>query len=149
MRFLKRIISLIGLSSITFATTAYADEYAVGQVWSYKTRAGEENSRLIIVQITPMPNSEKAYSIFLEGVKIKNPHIDGKIQKELSHAPCSKETLDKSIKKLIETRTSLPDYKEGYQEWKKAFDSGEAGVFTVSVAEIISFIEKAVEQPNK
>lgn len=39
-----------------------------------------------------------------------------------------------------------PAYQEGYATWRKAFEQGEAGIFTVPVAEIVEFVEKAINQ---
>ena len=38
---------------------------------------------------------------------------------------------------------SLPDYKEGYQQWHSEFKKGKAGVFTSTIAEGIEVLEKS------
>jgi hypothetical protein len=45
---------------------------------------------------------------------------------------------------LSPLRAPNPVYREGYATWKRAFEAGNAGVFTISVAEIIGVIEKAM-----
>jgi len=50
------------------------------------------------------------------------------------------------VTKLIETAKRLPDYEDGYDEWRKAFDKGKAGVFTITVKESIDVMEKTLNQ---
>jgi len=119
--------------------------YAVGQVWSYQTRDQESGSKLYISQVDEETPIGPVYHIHLDGLSIQNPHTADGVQATFPHAPVSAETLDASVTELIEMReTDLPDVSEGYQMWREAFDKGEAGVFTISVREIIQFIEDAV-----
>lgn len=62
-----------------FSVVASASDYAIGQIWEYKTREGEGASRLYIVHIDEHEKLGKIYHIFVEGVAIKNPHIGGGI----------------------------------------------------------------------
>jgi hypothetical protein len=48
-----------------------------GQVWSYKTRPGEESSRVLINKIEAMPKLGKVFHISVSAVKVKNPQIAG------------------------------------------------------------------------
>jgi hypothetical protein len=117
-------------------------KYAVGQVWSYKTRPNESRSRLYIVQVTVSDKLGPIYNIYLDKLAIKNPYIASGIQDALPHAPVSAEALDTSVTMLVETRQSnLPDISEGYKTWRDAFDQGKAGVFTIPVDKIIQYIE--------
>lgn len=132
------LLSMIGL--------AKANEYAEGQVWSYKTRPGESSSSVLINKIEANPKLGKIFHISVLNVKVRNPHIASGITTELPHFPVSQETLDKSCLKLLKKSPANKDYLEGYKIWKEAFDKGEAGIFTISIAEIVSFIEKTVNQ---
>lgn len=141
---MKKLILLMSLlSMITFAK---APEYSEGQVWSYKTRAGEESSTLIINKIETNEKIGKIYHISLTGVKVKNPQTASGFSGELPHFPVSEETLKKSLVEFVENNDPNPDYEEGYNTWKLAFDSGKAGIFTISVSEIVSFIENTINQ---
>lgn len=125
---------------------AKATEYSEGQVWSYKTRTGEEKSTVLINKVELNEKLGKIYHISLNGVKVKNPHIAGGFSSELPHFPVSEETLKKSLIKHISNRAPNPDYIEGYNTWKAAFDMGEAGIFTISVSETVEFIEQTINQ---
>ncbi|WP_404418312.1 hypothetical protein [Marinospirillum sp.] len=137
---------LIALLAGLFSIGASASDYAIGQVWEYKTRESETGSHLYIVHIDDHEKIGKIYHIFVDGVAIKNPHIEGGVQDVLPHAPVDERTLELSLTKMVGTTKQLPDISEGYSIWKQAFDSGEGGVFNISVSQIIEYIEQMVGQ---
>ena len=49
---------------------AKASDYSEGQVWSYKTRAGEESSTVLINKVEQNDKLGKIYHISLDGVKV-------------------------------------------------------------------------------
>jgi hypothetical protein len=59
----------------------------------------------------------------------------------------SKETLDKSVESLTKTPVRPVAYEEGYAHWKQEFDAGRAGIYTVSVAEIVTLAEQTMSKP--
>ncbi len=142
---MKRLLLIMSL--LSFFGIASAQDFAEGQVWSYKTRKGEEGSRVLINKIESNPKLGKIFHISVSGVKVKNLRIPSGISTDLPHSPVSEETLKKSLTKLIGTSPPNPDYQEGYQTWKSAFDKGEAGIFTIDVADIVGVIEQAINKP--
>ncbi|MDF3822889.1 hypothetical protein P3G55_23530 [Leptospira sp. 96542] len=134
------------MAFLSFFGLARSADFSEGQIWSYKTRIGEENSKILINKIEFDPRLGPIFHISITGVKVKSPRSPSGIATELSHAPVSKKTLDDSVTKLVST--SKPDlrYREGYKEWKSAFDNGDAGVFTISIQEIVGFIETTINQ---
>jgi len=132
------LLSVLGL--------AKAGEYSEGQVWSYKTRPGEEKSTVLINKVELNEKLGKIFHISVSGVEVKNKHIAGGITTELPHFPVSEETLKKSLIKLVGKSKPNPSYIEGYNTWKEAFDEGQAGIFTISVSEIISFVEETINK---
>ena len=138
MRKLIIIMSLLSIFGI-----AKAADFSEGQLWAYKTRAGEEKSVVLINKIETHHKLGKIFHISVDGVKVKNRYIQGGISSELPHFPVSEETLKKSLTKLLGKRSPTP---EGYKTWKSAFDAGDAGVFTVSVSEIVGFIEDTINK---
>jgi hypothetical protein len=122
--------------------------YEIGQIWRYRTRDGEENSQIVILNCVRL-GSYTVYSICVEGIKLKNPWIQGGIQTTLAHSPVSKEVLDMSVLESIGIRENpLDDYAEEFQEWKEPFDRGEAGFFTITIAEILDFTEQAANKAS-
>ena len=134
------------MSLFSFFGIARAADFAEGQVWSYKTRAGEEASTCLINKIESDSKLGPIYHISVFGVTIKNSRAPSGITTDLPHFPVSKKTLDESLIKVVSKSKTNPAYLEGYQEWKSAFDEGNAGIFNIPVSEIVSVVEKAINQ---
>nr|WP_298678519.1 hypothetical protein [uncultured Treponema sp.] len=118
------------------------EKYKEGQVWSYKTRENESNSKIYIVKIEYNKTIGKIYHIYIDNLNIKNPYQKSKIQNNLSHSPVSEKTLDDSVIKIVTAKyENNINISDGYVAWKEAFDDGKAGVFTIPVNEIIQCIE--------
>lgn len=141
----KVLAALFGL----FSASAMAQNFEAGQVWQYKTRPGESDSRLYIVKVESWPNGERIFHVYADKLKIKNRMLAGGVQTELPHAPVSEQTLKLSVTRLQRKTSALPDIAEGYGAWKEQYDQGGAGVFTISVSEIITLIEGVVTQHAK
>jgi hypothetical protein len=122
--------------------------YETGQIWKYRTRNGEADSQIVILNSLQV-GIHTVYSICVEGTKLKNPWMQGGIQTTLPHSPVSEEVLDLSVLELIGIRQNpLDDYKDAFQEWKEPFDRGEAGYFTITVAKILDLTEQAVNRTS-
>ncbi len=139
----KLVVTMSLLSLFGLARSA---DFSEGQVWSYKTRAGEEGSTILINKIESDPRLGPIFHISIAGVKVKNPRSPSGFATELPHSPVSKKTLDESVIKLVSKSKPNSQYLEGYKEWKSAFDNGGAGIFTIPVQEIVGVIEKAINQ---
>ncbi|MDG4654879.1 hypothetical protein [Chryseobacterium arthrosphaerae] len=122
------------------------DQYSVGQEWNYKTRPTEKSSILKILKIEEYPETGKVIHISISGLKIKNPASPTGYAENLSHIPISEEALNKSVTNLKSETDKKPDSLEmdGYSYWKREFDKGDAGIFTIPVSEIISSMEKSI-----
>lgn len=125
---------------------ANAAAYTEGQVWTYKSRPGEEKSTVLINKVETHEKLGKIFHISVNGVKVKNRHIAGGISTDLPHFPVSEEALKKSLTKLVGKREPNPDHVEGYKTWKAEFDAGKAGIFTISISEIVGFIEETINK---
>lgn len=108
-----------------------------GQVWTYRTRPDEEVSRVIVCRVDSHETDNAIIHIFVEGVAIAGAHT------AISHAPICEKALRESVLSLESMRESLPGYEEGYKTWQTSYDEGDAGVFTISVAECVEVIEEA------
>ena len=119
------------------------DRYAVGQVWEYRTRPGDEGSLLKIQRVEPYPNAPagdalRVYHISIIGVRLGPEHAPT----DLQHLPVSEVTLDASVTRRSESRAAFPTSDEGIAEWRAA----QGGVFTISVAEIVGIVDQTVSQ---
>ncbi|KRA20805.1 hypothetical protein [Lysobacter sp. Root604] len=137
---------LLAIFLSLFSAGAYSHEYQTGQIWQYKTRPGEEQSRLYIAKVETLSNGELAFHIYLDNLRISNERLPGQVQTELPHAPVSTKTLDLSVIKLQGSTANPPDVSEGYAAWREAYDAGEGGVFTIPVSQIVDFIEEVARQ---
>ena len=119
--------------------------FEAGQVWKYKTRSNELDSRLIILKVEQYENSEEVIHIAVVGLSMKNVHDPSWLGDDISHMPFNREALVKcvvSFDKMIE----VPDFSEGYEIWKEAFDKGEAGIYSVSVSETVDIMEATINE---
>jgi hypothetical protein len=121
-------------------------KYRPGQTWSYKTRKGEESSRIIICKVEPHEKLGNIVHVHVTGVAIKSPASRDGIARTIHHSPYAEAAIDKSVTALIAENGDLPDFNEGYREWKQSFDKGKAGIFTISVAEGVDVMEQALNK---
>jgi hypothetical protein len=125
---------------------AHAIDYAEGQVWEYQTRPGEEASLLKIAKVETVEKLGPVFHISLSGLRIDVPRVSDARLTELPHLPVSKQTLDQSVTKLSTAAFAGADFAPGYEEWRRSFDQGRAGVFTISVAQIVGVVEEALNK---
>jgi len=118
--------------------------FRAGQVWSYRTRPGEEESLLLITRVETRSGVGEVVHVRVAGLRIENPlHPDG-FSAEISHMPFAPEAVRRSVTELL--RSGVPGLaeNEGYGSWKDAFDRGETGIFTLTIAEAVDAMEAAV-----
>jgi len=113
------------------------------QVWTYRTRPGEEKSRLVIGRIESDATSGTIVHIKVVGVSVKNPGTPSGRTTELPHIPISTSALAGSVLERSDDAVSLDGFEEGYTAWKEA----EGGVFMVPVSEIVGYVEKSMSEP--
>jgi hypothetical protein len=119
-------------------------DYAEGQVWTYDHRPGEEGSRVVIRKVGIEPDDGEVFHISILGVKLRNHRVPGGAQPAMHHAAVLRTTLDKSLRELTTASDEDRAWQSGYAVWRQAYDNGDAGVFELSVAEILGYIEMVV-----
>ena len=118
-------------------------KYEPGQVWTYRTRPGEEGSRLTVVKVEAHDKLGAIVHIRVDAVAQKNPHAPGGVSRVIHHMPFTADAIDRSVVELVESGVPVPaSFGEGYRLWKEAFDAGKGGVWTITVAESISACEE-------
>jgi hypothetical protein len=127
-------------------TESNTGKYRVGQIWKFKPRAGEDGATLTVVRVESSKELGVIVHVSVKGVRIKNPHAPGGYTDALQHGPFSEEAISKSVTTLVGETKVLPPYEEGYREWRKAFDAGKGGIFTITVAETVGFMESAINR---
>ncbi len=149
MRAVLLLMLLIPLACVSHEeTTMSHDRYAEGQVWSYRTRPHETNSRIHVVRIDRRLDGPPIYHLYVDGLSIINPHAASGVQAHLPHCPVGAETLDASVLALVSAgEAQSPSISEGYSVWREAFDRGEGGYFTIPMDRILRHLESAVARP--
>lgn len=145
------LLLLLSVVLVSASLTADAQQteakYKPGQRWSYKTRPGEEDSYLIVLKVDKDAKLGNIIHIALRKLKMKNElSPDGSVRENVNHMPFSQEALDKSGLKLLEEKTDLPDFAEGYQMWREAFDGGRGGVYSITIAEAVNVVETGLNR---
>jgi hypothetical protein len=129
-----------------FMTDASAQKFAQGQVWEYSSRPSEAGSTLLINKVESDPKLGLIFHISVRDVRVKNKRVPSGFTTELPHFPVSSKTLELSVTRQLRTEPPNPGYLEGYATWRQAFEEGNGGIFTVSVAEILEVVEKSINQ---
>jgi hypothetical protein len=115
------------------------EKYKPGQVWSYKTRPGEETSTITILRVDEIFNGKRIVHIHVDGIKLENCH-GGNAPERVEHMPFDKAFMDASVNEVLR-KVSVPDYKFGYTDWRQGFEEGRAGVYTITVAQAIDVMQ--------
>ncbi len=123
--------------------------YEVGQIWTYDTRDGEDSSTVTIVAIENTKKHGVIISVFIDGLDIKNPGVEGGINKQIKHLAFSKDAINSSVVKLKQKTEALPDYSEEYEKWHRDFIAGKAPFFDITVKDAVQQLEDAVNPDIK
>jgi hypothetical protein len=108
-------------------------KFEPGQVWSYKTRPGEEGSTVTILRVEKTPKLGTIVHVRIEGIHFRNC-TGGPLPRLLEHAPFSREALEASVTVKVSSVSKVPDYAAGYQDWL----SHCGGVYTITVDRVVA-----------
>jgi hypothetical protein len=120
------------------------EKFRVGDVWEYQTRKGEEHSRITILRVDESPELGTIIHVGIDNVRLANCH-GGPEPEAVPHMPFARKALEESVAKKVASDQPLPDYKEGYQEWRRAYVQKHAGIYVISVANAVSVAEKTFQ----
>jgi len=119
------------------------NEIAAGQVWTYKCRTGEEESRVTVFKVDSVSESSIVH-IRIDGLKLINKDTGEIAGEQIAHLPVDLKSFKESIVELESlVATSVT---EGYWIWKKEFDAGNAGVWALQISEVINIIEDSLSE---
>ena len=108
--------------------------YQEGQVWVIES-GDYQGVEVIIAHVEDHPRLDEVIHVMIPD-PIEN--LDGTISSQMSHIPFSEEGLLKSdINLYREDETVAENWKVGYEIWNAAALEEEAGIFSVSVSEVI------------
>ena len=121
-------------------------KFKPGQVWAYNTRQYETGSTLTIVKTEADDEKGSIVHIYIQGLRMKNPHHKIGLSSVIDFLPCSEDSISESVTHVVEENIALPNYEAGYQEWRTAFDAGQAGIWDIPVAKMIDAMEIVLNQ---
>ncbi|HSN16207.1 MAG TPA: hypothetical protein VLT61_16360 [Anaeromyxobacteraceae bacterium] len=121
-------------------------KFRVGQVWGVKARPGEFGTTATIVKVDRSPKHGVIVHVYMKGIHVKSPTAPNGYADRVQHAPFAEEALARSVTALEGRARKLPDWEPGYRAWRSAYEAGKAGVFTVTVAEALGVVEKALDR---
>jgi hypothetical protein len=140
---------VVACSLVPITSEVSAHDFAVGQVWSYQTRPGEEKSTVLIDKIETDAKLGSIFHISISSVHVRSKLAASGIATILPHCPVSKQSLEMSVTRLVGQAPPNPEFEAGYAEWRQAFDRGRAGIFTISIAEIVDTFERLLEKASQ
>jgi len=60
------------------------------------------------------------------------------------HLPFAAEVIEQAEIRFL-ARRDVPEFEDGYQTWRSAFDEGKAGVFTIGLNEVVDVLLQAID----
>ena len=136
----RKLAWLGGALLLGFQAIACAQNYEVGQVWSYKTRPQEKDSTLMVLRIEQTSNQGQVIFIGVKEVRVKHP--SGRVVSAMSPLPFLKTALDQSVIKMLGKSDKLMSSNFGYQQGKDAqFAGRKPPTYAKPVAEILDGLE--------
>jgi len=123
---------------------AQNSDFHTGETWRYRTRPHERDSTLFVWRVETLPDGENVVHIKVEGLRLVNPSSpDEKIQ-VAQHLPLSETALSACVTQRVSTSEALP-MPDGYEEWRREWEGGRAGVFSIALSEVIEGLESAMK----
>lgn len=137
---------LLALLALFGAGLANAEPIALerGQVWTFKDAPLEE-TRVIIGDIEPF-HDDVAVSVSITGMPRVQFANGQTLNGTADHVPFSEAALRASLEELVaEDQPMLDGYADGYATWKEAVETGRAGIFTISLAEVVTMFAQIAQ----
>ena len=106
-----------------------ASKFRAGQVWAFKPPTNQPNAKLTVLRVENGGKLGTIVHIALSGVSYGNG------QTHIQHLPFAESAIERSVTALERESGPVPDFADGYREWRQAFDEGKGGVFAITVAE--------------
>jgi hypothetical protein len=125
----------------TTLSAATDEKFKVGDEWEYRTRKSEEKSTLTILKVESSPELGIIVHVAVNKIRLANCH-GGPSPDSVPHMPFARRALDDSVTKKIASDRPLPNYEDGYNEWKEAYSRKQAGIYVVPVSKAVAVAEK-------
>jgi len=130
----KTLFIAMGLLSFLFGSCSKqpappASKFHAGQVWAFTPPTNQPNAKLTILRVEDGGKLGTIVHIAISDVSY------GDRQTQIQHLPFAESAIEHSVTTLERQSGPVPDFSDGYREWRRAFDAGKGGIFTITVAE--------------
>ncbi len=130
----RTIFISMGLLSLLFGGCSKqpappASKFQAGQVWVFTPPTNQPNARLTVLRVESGGKLGTIVHIAISGVS----YGDG--QTRIQHLPFAEAAVERSVTTLERESGPVPDFADGYRQWRQAFDAGKGGIFSITVAE--------------
>jgi hypothetical protein len=122
---------------------AQNSDFHAGETWEYHTRPLENGSTFFVWRVETLPDHSNVVHIKLEGLRISSALAPDGLMQVAEHLPVSETALSGCATRKVSSGEALP-MPEGYEQWRREWERGRAGVFTTSLGEIADFLEQAL-----
>jgi len=142
-----RLLATLSVALAITTTTAAAEDFEAGQIWSAKGRAKDPDPQVLILRVeTGTPVGDVVF-VAAGGLKLCLPN--GNCGDMFSPLAITKEALEKSVKALMgrvgppttEEERARFQFEKGYEFWKDGVEKGARVTITVPLAEALDEME--------
>jgi hypothetical protein len=139
------------VGSVAHASPAAPTPFAVGQTWSYATRKGEPESRIVILRIYDNAEGPRIVFVAVRGLSIRFPPDERSHPWDHCYMPFPETILRQSVIKLENEQTDarFQEFEKIYPDWKKKADAGKIQSWTSPVAKSIDSLEAMIRRGKK
>jgi len=106
--------------------TKLNNKFETGQVWSCRSVSSNNEHKALIVSIDEFEDEN------VIGIAVISQDSGGS-----PFMPFSIKSFSASAFELIDTGRETSDFNDGYQYWKELYIDGEAGVYDISIDEVL------------
>ena len=114
-------------------------KFQPGQVWGVKGRSWEPDATATVLRVETMPKIGVVIHVRIEHV-VMHTCPETPAMTSILHLPIGKDAFDRSVINLIRSNQEIPDFKEGYDDWRAHC----GGVYSIDVSGILAVNEKTV-----
>ena len=150
-RYLALLLFCFAAGRSAAAIPAAPTPFAIGQTWSYATRKGEPDSRLVILRIYDAAKGPKIVFVAVRGLSIRFPPDEQSYPWDHCYMPFPETVLRQSVIKLEseQTEATFREFEKIYPDWKKKADAGKIQSWTSPVAKSIDSLEAMIRHGRK
>ena len=130
--------------------TIYPATFSEGQEWEYRTREGEEGSRVVIGRLDSVPGVGPTVHVKIEGLKIYNPNEVRGYTKTFYHVAIAREKFASSVIRKAPKEGNLFGFKRFYNEWLHSVEPGEVPVvYSLPISETVAALEERIASEDR